>query len=376
MPRGLNAPRDLKFDFDCNLDGGNVIPWAPSETTTQQIATNPIDSFFDFDSPNMKLLNRENLTEFEALMLGEVSNDGCSEDEMDSATTSTSSSDEDSPFPFMDLPLEIRLQVYRWLHLMTPIRLTQFAPWYPNPVNRVYYVKAVTLDEEDSSRCDSHPLGVLDTIPRPIKASSLLSACRPHCCLPTDMLRTSKQIYHECRQLPFLENEFVFVNWFASGLWAARSFIRGLRSWQIQTMRYARLELLSRDLSGRYAEEWRELCESWAAGLKGLRLKILSGGGGSGAVVGTVSWVVAGSPQKGAPTVDVRDADGNAEDWIENGLKQLKQLRCLEVELCVADWDDKDKLDWCRSLEEAVNESKSDMEQPIRVSCVEREARD
>ncbi|KAI2604602.1 hypothetical protein GGR54DRAFT_633577 [Hypoxylon sp. NC1633] len=384
--------RDLNFDDDCDLgsDGGNVIPWGPGTSRPGQ--------------PTM--LNRENLSEFEALMLGEVSNDGCSSDDNENDTESAapaSSADDDNDesfFPFMDLPLEIRLQVYRWIHLMTPIRLTQFAPWYPNPIHRTYHVKVVTLDSKDDSGGDdsqwppsSHTntlaLAVEDLddppTPHPWPASSpptcsppvLLSASRPHCCMPTDVLRASQQIYHESRAVPFAENEFVFVNWFASGLWAARSFVRGLCPWQTQSMRYARLELLSRDLSGRYADDWRELCEAWALGLRGLRLKILGGGGGglgAGAGAGTaVSWVVAGAPQKGAPTVEVRDGEGKAEEWVERGLKRLKQLRFLEVELAVADWDDRAKLDWCRRLEEAVNESKTKTERRVRVSCVEKE---
>lgn len=332
------------------------------------------------ESLGMEMVNRDALSDFEALMLGEISNDGCSDDDNDTASTSISSED-DGFFPFMELPQEIRLQVYHWLHLMTPIRLTQFAPWYPNPISRAYYVKPVTLDIGlGLPRCESGTL-VLGETPRSMGVAPgtppLLSPCRPHCCMPTAMLRASKQIYLESRELPFLENEFVFVNWFASGLWAARSFIRGLRPWQTQTMRYARLELLSRDLSGRYADEWKELCESWASGLWGLRLKILSGGGGgTSSTAGGVSWVVAGTPQKGAPMVQVRNEEGGAEEWIEKGLKRLKKLRCLEVELSVADWDVKAKLDWCRSLEEAVNERKTDGEPYVRVNCVEKEVRD
>ncbi|OTB01220.1 hypothetical protein M426DRAFT_64498 [Hypoxylon sp. CI-4A] len=303
-------------------------------------------------------------------MLGAISTDESSEDDT-YFTTATSNSEDDTFFPFMELPLEIRLQVYRWLYLMTPIRLAQFAPWYPNPIKSAYHAKAVTLGSEDCGVLDT-----LDGISKPALVAPLLCHDRPHCCMPTAVLRVSRQVYYESRQLPFLENEFVFVNWFASGLWAARLFIRGLRLWQMQTMRYVRLELLSRDLTGRYVEEWNDLCLAWKCGLRGLRLKILSGGGVTGIGTGGVSWVVASSPQRGAPTVKIRDSEGNTEEWIEKGLKQLKRLRCLEVELSVADWDDKTKLDWCRSLEEAVNESKSDMERHVRVSCVERYVRD
>ncbi|OTA86675.1 hypothetical protein M434DRAFT_15770 [Hypoxylon sp. CO27-5] len=361
-------PRN-QFDDNPEWNDGNVIPWRSPDYAAQQMVPSFVGGSIDLESANIKSLNRENLTEFEALMLGEISNDDSSIGEMDMDSATAASSEDEAFFPFMELPLEIRLQVYRWLHLMNPIRLTQFAPWYPIPVNRAYFVKAVTLP-----LCDADAKVIPDETPRPIASAvgPLLSPCRPYCCMPSAVLQASKQIYYESRLLPFRENEFVFVNWFASGLWAARSFIRGLRAWQTQSMRYARLELLSRDLSGRHVDEWRELCGAWAGGLRGLRLKILSGGG-SGTGAAGVSWVVAGSPQRGAPTVNVRDSDGRAELWIENGLKQLKRLRCLEVELSVADWDATAKLDWCRSLEEVLNESKADTEQRVRVRCVERE---
>ncbi|KAI2467070.1 hypothetical protein F4781DRAFT_423561 [Annulohypoxylon bovei var. microspora] len=361
-----------RFNDDYGWDGGNVVPWGPTQCEEAQTLPDLVDNS-DSKSPSIKSLNKENLSEFEALMLGEISNDGSSEDELD-MDTATSSSDDEVFFPLMDLPLEIRQQIYHWIHLMNPIRLTQFAPWYPIPVNRGYFVKAVTALPCDP--CDASSLEVSDETPRPIatRTAPLLSPWRPYSCIPTSMLRVSKQIYYESRELPFQNNEFVFVNWFASGLWAARSFMKGLQAWQMQTMRQARLELLSRDLSGRYVDEWRELCGAWAEGLRGLRLKILSSGGGVG-TAGGVSWVVAGSPQRGAPTAGVRDEEGKVEEWIENGLKQLKRLQCLEVELCAADWDDNNKLDWCRSLEKTLNESKTETEQHVRVCCVER-ARD
>ncbi|KAI1642644.1 uncharacterized protein F4817DRAFT_362079 [Daldinia loculata] len=362
-----------QFD-DCDWVGGNVTAWGLDHYSEQrEIATASVDNS-EFRSLKLENLNKETLSDFEALMLGEISNDGCSEDEIDSAT----SSEDEGFFPLMELPLEIRLQIYRWVHLMTPIQLTQFAPWYPNPVYHAYHVKAVALDTEtDSPR---HNFGVPKDLAGNQKQIAerpqLLSPYRPNCCMPTSILIANRQIYHESRHLPFLENEFVFVNWFTSGLWAARSFMKGLQPWQL-TMRYARLELLSRDLMGRSLEDWRDLCGAWAPGLKGLRLKILSGGGGGGtSATGGMSWVVAGPPQKGAPTVRIRDSDGRAAGWIETGLKLLKRLQRLEVELSVADWDARAKLEWCRSLEETVNESKADTEHHVRVCCVERIAQE
>ncbi|KAI1772069.1 hypothetical protein F4818DRAFT_186450 [Hypoxylon cercidicola] len=364
--------RDQLYD-DNGFDASTIVPWRPrigisaTHPTTSVFASN-----FDCKSLTMESLNFD----LEALMTDGGLRHGRSERGRELATNS---SGDGAPFPFMDLPLEIRLEVYRWIHLMTPIGPTQSKPWYRNPANGAYHVKTVTLDS-----CLESP-EVADDEPRPMTPASPLLPCRPHCYMPMAMLRANKQIYYESRELPFLENEFVFVNWFTSGPWAARSFMRGLQPWQRETMRFARLELLSRDLSERHSKEWTELCEAWASGLRGLRLKILNGGGGGvgeaeggvfgigTTVSGGLSWAVVGLPQRDAPPVQIRNEEGKVESWIEKGLKHLRQLRCLEIELAIADWDDKTKLEWCQDLEVAVNESKPDTEPFVRVSCVEKE---
>ena len=78
--------------------------------------------------------------------------------------------------------------------------------------------------------------------------------------------------------MPFIYNEFVFVNWFSSGVWAARSFTRLLRPWQVSDLRQLRLELLSRDLMGSGSKELAHVCTSLSHGLTGLRLRIAPGG--------------------------------------------------------------------------------------------------
>ncbi|KAI5865714.1 hypothetical protein GGS23DRAFT_616845 [Durotheca rogersii] len=407
---------------DSRWEGGTIVPWSRGDCIAQQVAPGPMDALNS--EPNCaETLSQEVLSEFEALMLGEVSNDGWSGYGTGPATpamsASASSFDDETYFPFMDLPFEIRLQIYRWVYLMNPIRLTQFAPWCPNPLSRMYRVRAVvpnstppicdplnmavareglseedveepaTEDRQESRTRVATPSSPSSVSPSPSPSSSLLSPWRPYCCIPTAVLQTSRQVYVESRCLPFLENEFVFVNWFSSGLWATRSFMRGLQPWQAQSMRYARLELLSRDLAGRLADEWRDVCAAWSGGLRGLRLKILGGNGGgggggagNGSGGGVGSWAVAGSPQRGAPTVRVRDAAGHPEAWIAGGLKRLRRLRRLEVELAVADWDDVAKVAWCRSLEEALNEPAAGADAAdasatppprVRVSCVERD---
>ncbi len=66
--------------------------------------------------------------------------------------------------------------------------------------------------------------------------------------LPTALLISCAQIYEEARALPWEVNDFRFVNWFWSGVHVARSFMRGLESWQVQRMRYVGVEVLGREL--------------------------------------------------------------------------------------------------------------------------------
>ncbi|KAK1597439.1 uncharacterized protein LY79DRAFT_507951 [Colletotrichum navitas] len=184
---------------------------------------------------------------------------------------------------------------------------------------------------------------------------------------------TSKQVYNECRTLPLHANEFVFFNWFSSGMWAARSFTRGLRPWQRDEMRFVRLEMLGRDFTGPTLKEWVELCGHWAPGVQGLRLKILIGGG------------------LFEPTATFAALNGNAEaralglaagtaphsepvpEWIEEGLKRMRALTRLEVELTVLDWGNDEKIAWCAELERVLNDKRREAGQEnVTVRCVER----
>ncbi|KAF4979547.1 hypothetical protein FDECE_18037, partial [Fusarium decemcellulare] len=160
----------------------------------------------------------------------------------------------DKELTLLRLPLEIRLHIYHWLHLMSPVRHAQLAPWYPTPVHCQYILRPLEPDavaEETSMKSDAEP-----------ETTDLLSPYRPLSGLPTSLLRANSQVYHEARLIPFTQNEFVFVNWFASGLWAARAFTRALAPWQRAALRYVRLEVLARDVvvGGAGREEWRALC--------------------------------------------------------------------------------------------------------------------
>ncbi|KAF4963375.1 hypothetical protein FZEAL_10940, partial [Fusarium zealandicum] len=170
---------------------------------------------------------------------------------------------------FLSLPFEIRLHIYHWLHLLSPVRHAQLAPWYPTPVHCQYILRHLDPQQDDSSL-------ERDTELEPV---GLLSPYRPLSGLPTSLLRANSQIYHESRLIPFTHNEFVFVNWFASGLWAARAFTRALAPWQRSALRFVRLEVLARDVvvGGAGREEWRALCGEWAGGVRGLRMTMVLG---------------------------------------------------------------------------------------------------
>ncbi|RYP60891.1 hypothetical protein DL771_010343 [Monosporascus sp. 5C6A] len=265
-------------------------------------------------------------------------------------------------FPFMSLPLEIRLMIYGYLQhtspiklskLMGPTELSQLAPWYRRLPNRTYLLKRVAPQPLSTSPSGGAPnvIGVTNcSSPVP-----LLSPHRPTPGLPSSLLRASRELYYECRELPFLRGEFVFLTGSSSGLWAARWFMTALQPWQRDIMRYVRLEVFTTDLQGTYVEEWEELCVFWSQGLRGLRLKILG----------------SGSSKKNDSTVQVKDAEGNVAPWIPRGLKLMARLEQLEVELLIPNWDNRTKLDWCHSLGEALNEPQVASRDPIRVICVE-----
>ncbi|KAK2042497.1 hypothetical protein LZ31DRAFT_567171 [Colletotrichum somersetense] len=279
---------------------------------------------------------------------------------------------------FLHLPLEIRLQIYGWVHDMHPVEHAQLAPWYPNPISSAYLHRLVkpqggAEDRAGIEKAPGHHSADEDERSDSWQGGILLSPRRPLCGIPSSLMCTSKQVYNECRALPLHTNEFVFVNWFSSGLCAARAFTRGLEPWQRDEMRFARLEMLGRNFTGPTLKEWIELCGHWASGLRGLRLKVLVGGG----------------PLE--PTTTFAALNGNAEaralglatgiaalrepapEWIEEGLKQMRALTRLEIELTVLDWDNDEKIAWCAELGRILNDGRREAgRERVVVRCVER----
>ncbi|CAJ2500483.1 Uu.00g033360.m01.CDS01 [Anthostomella pinea] len=276
----------------------------------------------------------------------------------EATTTTTFQGDHQShiaSFPFFNLPLELRQNVYGWIHLMNPIKLRQltprlvtsyqhctkyFTPWY-SP-------KALEVPGAVPGIIANTPEGAASS------PSYLLSSDRPFAGLPTALLQANRQTYLECRALPFEANEFLFCIWKSSGLFAAGSFLKDLRPWQREAMRFARLELLTSDLTGGDAQ-WNELCEDWGLGLVELRLKI------------SHSQRLAGT----RPLPWIKNAKGVTQPCIEDGLKLMKRLRYLEVEREYKHRDHKKQLEWCKNLSEALSEDKTDADWRVEVTYVE-----
>jgi hypothetical protein len=218
----------------------------------------------------------------------------------------------------------------------------------------------------------------------PLKSSSSLSALKgTGCgCIPTALLRTCKQVYEEARISPWEKNEYVFVNWFCSGVYAARSFMRALKPWQRGSMRWARLEVLRRDLEDTWVAtmvggrpgtgEWKDLCRLWSGevetgdvGLWGLRLGIKGRVGayvvgeaidGSGGV--SVAFVKSSTGGDNIDEYQNRQKgllDVNAQ-WITQGLAQMRALRWQEIEIEDDDISRDAKVDFCMGLGQKLSE--------------------
>ena len=293
----------------------------------------------------------------------------------------------------LTLPVEIRLQIYHWVYLMSPILQRDLAPFLPAIKHSAYYVRrVVTAGDEDWPPTRTRP---------PLRPD------RPYSHMPSALLQSCRQVYDEARRVPFAGNEFVFPVWFTSGVEAARAVTRALQPWQADALRWVRLEVLERHLvTGRWsspdAEEykrgdadrsrparWAELCGLWAGGVRGLRLQIRARGPGEGTDTGNSSSSSSSSSSAGGQLTrkegeeeeeGATDGDGDGDgdgsaaaaawSWVRDGLARMAALRTLEVELDDADRSAADKIAWCRRLgEELGREGRADVE----VVCMEKD---
>jgi hypothetical protein len=255
---------------------------------------------------------------------------------------------------------------------MHPANHAHLAPSYtfPSVADSTYFQNAlacslaVPLEFDPSSK----------TVPTPFPLSVPFQALRGRGCgfIPDALLMTCRQVYEEARIIPWEANEYVFVNWFCSGVYAARAFLRTLQPWQRTAMRFARIEVLGRDLKNTWVAtmaggkagggEWKDLCGLWVGGangdggLWGLRLSI------EGRVT-AVSIEADGSVAPGTEMIGDQDyqrrlkgaLDVGAE-WVTQGLALMRSLRWLELEISDKNVRREDKMAFCAELGMKLNE--------------------
>lgn len=159
--------------------------------------------------------------------------------------------------------------------------------------------------------------------------------------------------------------------------------MRALKPWQRDSMRWARLEVLRRDLEDTWVAtmvggrlgtgEWKDLCGLWSGdietgegGLWGLRLGIK---GRVGAYV-----VGEGIDRSGGVSVVFKEPGSEGDDideeqnrqkglldvgaqWVTEGLAQIKALRWLEVEIEDDDISQNAKVDFCVKLGQKLSDT-------------------
>lgn len=319
------------------------------------------------------------------------------------APTAATASAEPMASPLLSLPPEVRLRIYYWAYLMSPIQPKELAAGYPIPMlcryilhpldpnlerqveqeienERVIVDLATGKDDADDTGAreeeeQTPAVREQNELQRAIAAErltkerikdkmrelnkrmkGLLSSDRPLAGMPTGLLCSCRQIYFESRTMPFENNEFVFLNWFSSGLNAASAVTKSQRSWQRLSMRYVRMEVMAEDLARTGAlKKWADLCggpderlASWTHGLRGLRLKI----------VGQVGRKHTETAQEAEDKfIDGLEEEGGARRWVEEGkLAEMKNLERLEIEIIKNAWGTAEKMAWCVKVEEALRE--------------------
>jgi len=125
-------------------------------------------------------------------------------------------------------------------------------------------------------------------------------------------------------------------------------------------MRYARIELQIRDLGdlARLAV-WEELCGYWEEGMRGLRIKVdLQDGDVHGEGEGRGQWWML--RREWAP----KTWSGDRYRWVA-GLKRMRSLGTVEVEIVGRKMEDGERAEWCADLGRRLNGR-------VRVVCVRK----
>ncbi|KAH7360177.1 hypothetical protein BKA65DRAFT_180377 [Rhexocercosporidium sp. MPI-PUGE-AT-0058] len=155
----------------------------------------------------------------------------------------------------LTIPLEIRLHIYHYVLLTHPIHHAHLAPLTPAPNfsglnTEEFHTTMIRSSSAPAKEIEITTRTLLTSLPHPksdsesqqsyISAPLLSPSQHPQRIqgkIPTALLTASKQIYAETSHLPWYTNTFSFINWFWSGVYAARSFTRGLPEWQRDAVR-------------------------------------------------------------------------------------------------------------------------------------------
>jgi hypothetical protein len=228
---------------------------------------------------------------------------------------------------FLSLPVEIRLQIYDWVYRMSPVQKQKHLA-YPIPTIQPRFTKLVDNDQGLLQGC----------VPR------LLRQDRFYNYVPSNLLSVSRQVYMEAREIPFHGNEFVFENWFSSGLVTASTMLTDVfEPWQTRAMRFARIEMRETDWRNHGGLDlWAKLSTAWSGGLHGLRVLI---------------QMPSDSNASGDEGI-AESLDRLSENWVANGiLAEFEALEKLEIELVTPpSCSDMDKLAWCGKLQEMLRD--------------------
>lgn len=356
----------------------------------------------DFEVPSKETEVRPHTT---TLRPSEVST--ISDDTMGSSQSSNKQSEgHRSNGPnLLDIPLEIRLHIYHYVLLSHPIHHAHLAPLAPQPdfsglntaefhtimmrsngtsslpkeiITRTLITHSSCLATSDSPASESYISTHL--------SSSPYSTRRIQGKIPTALLTSCSQIFAEVSLLPWHRNTFSFINWFWSGVYAAKQFSSNLPAWQRDAMRNVAVEVLGKDLwvgglerrasggvngrssgsgtgsgsgigkvegstsstggvggkEGKGVGQWRELCGLWS-GIRNLKLTIKGG-----LVIDTRS---SGSSEHISGRLSVLNT--NCE-WVSHGLMALTSLRTLELEIEDTDVPSESKMAFCAALERCL----------------------
>ncbi|KAH7395967.1 hypothetical protein BKA64DRAFT_74119 [Cadophora sp. MPI-SDFR-AT-0126] len=314
----------------------------------------------------------------------------------------------------LDIPLEIRLHIYHYVLLSHRIHHAHLAPLTPQPdfsgLNTAEFhttmirshggssppKEIITRSLITHSNCLSNPNTASESVfpSQDQFQQSYISTLLPSSQhpppriqgkIPTALLTSCKQIFDETSHLAWHRNTFHFINWFWSGVYAAKQFSSNLPAWQRESIRSVAVEVLGKDLwvgglerrslvvngvesgtgggkvdrgasstggvggkEGKGVGEWRELCGLWS-GVQNLRLTIMGGLFVNAAAARTGSN---DSSEQTSGKISILDADC---EWVSYGLMSLFSLRKLELEIEDTDVDSDVKMAFCASLERCLN---------------------